>query len=115
MAPKKTKREVSDDSSSDSGPDDRNPPPKKSKPADKAPAKKSAPKKDEEPSWSLDKNRTVKVREFRGRYMVDIREYYEKNGELLPGKKGISLSINQWNKLREHIDDIQSTLTELDA
>lgn len=37
----------------------------------------------------LEKNRFVKVREFKGRLFVDIREFYEKNGELLPGKKGM--------------------------
>ena len=28
------------------------------------------------------------VSEFRGRKMVNIREYYEKDGKILPGKKG---------------------------
>lgn len=36
----------------------------------------------------LDKTRFIKVRDFRGKILVDIREFYEKNGELLPGKKG---------------------------
>lgn len=65
----------------------RNPPPKKSKPTDKGSSKKTS-SNEEEHSWSLDKNRFVKVREFRGKLFVDIREFYEKNGELLPGKKG---------------------------
>jgi len=38
----------------------------------------------------LDKNRFVKVRDFRGKLFIDIREFYEKNGEMLPGKKGIN-------------------------
>ncbi|VVC45189.1 Hypothetical protein CINCED_3A024342 [Cinara cedri] len=84
MAPKNSKRNASDDSSSDSdGPLDRNPPPKKSKPAV---AKKS---NQDEVSFELDKNRFVKVREFKGKLFVDIREFYEKNGELCPGKKGM--------------------------
>ena len=27
------------------------------------------------------------ISEFKGKYMVNIREYYEKDGEVLPGKK----------------------------
>ncbi|KAI5692903.1 hypothetical protein M8J75_003411 [Diaphorina citri] len=38
-------------------------------------------------SWCLEGMRFVKVDEFRGRPLISIREYYEKNGQLLPGKK----------------------------
>jgi len=113
MAPKASKRSASEDSTSDSGPDDRNPPPKKTKSTDKGSSKKTTNSGEEEHSWLLDKNRFVKVRDFRGKLFVDIREFYEKNGELLPGKKGISLSITQWNKLKEHIDDIQKSVEKL--
>lgn len=43
---------------------------------------------DDVESWQLEGMRFVKVRKFRGKVMVDIREFYESNGELLPGKKG---------------------------
>jgi len=36
----------------------------------------------------LGKMRYATVSEFRGRKMVNIREYYEADGELRPGKKG---------------------------
>ena len=32
------------------------------------------------------------MQEFRGKKMVNIREFYEKNGELLPGRKGIAIT-----------------------
>lgn len=39
--------------------------------------------------WDLGNNRQVNVRDFKGKYYVDIREmYYDKEGDLKPGKKG---------------------------
>ena len=39
--------------------------------------------------FQLSRQRFVNVREFRGKVLVDIREYYEPNvGDLKPGKKG---------------------------
>lgn len=31
--------------------------------------------------------RRVGVQEFKGKVMVNVREYYEKDGQMLPGKK----------------------------
>lgn len=36
----------------------------------------------------ISRNRWVSVSEFRGKVMVGIREFYEAEGELRPGKKG---------------------------
>ena len=44
--------------------------------------------KDGDSYWELDRFKRVTVREFKGSIFVDIREFYDKNGELLPGKKG---------------------------
>lgn len=103
-APKKKKADTSD---SDSGPEDRGP---QKKPAPAASGKKSAGKGEGEGSWCLEGMRFVKVDEFKGRVFVNIREFYEKNGELLPGKKGISLSASQWRKLVSLTDDINAHL-----
>ena len=35
--------------------------------------------------WELSKTRRVTISEFKGRRMVSVREYYEKNGKTLPG------------------------------
>jgi len=113
----KSKRLVeSSGSDSDSGPDDRDEPqPKKAK-GDASKNKKPAPKPkpsndDEEPTFQLAKMRYVKVREFKGKVYVDIREYYnDASGDMKPGKKGISLSVEQWNTLKENMDNIDEAL-----
>lgn len=35
----------------------------------------------------ISKNRRVAISEFKGKQLIMIREYYEKNDEMLPGKK----------------------------
>jgi len=35
----------------------------------------------------ISKNRRVAISEFKGKFMVNIREYYEADGKQLPGKK----------------------------
>lgn len=37
--------------------------------------------------WEISKMRRVTISEFKGMRMVNIREYYEKDGKSLPGKK----------------------------
>lgn len=102
----KTKKE--DSSDSDSGPEDRNPPSKKSKGSSNT--ARSTGGDNEEDSWSLGKNRFLKVREFKGKYYVDIREFYDAGGELKPGKKGISLTLEQWHSLKNFMDDVDSCI-----
>ncbi|RAH73595.1 transcriptional coactivator p15/PC4 family protein [Aspergillus aculeatinus CBS 121060] len=57
--------------------------------------------------WDLSKSRRVTVSNFRGKAMVNIREYYEKDGHELPGKKGISLPIEQYARLVTVLPDIE--------
>ncbi|KAI1609194.1 transcriptional Coactivator p15-domain-containing protein [Exophiala viscosa] len=49
--------------------------------------------------WELSKNRRVTISDFKGKALVNIREYYQKDDEWLPGKKGISLTIEQYSVL----------------
>ncbi|XP_073847607.1 RNA polymerase II transcriptional coactivator-like [Musca autumnalis] len=90
-------------SNSDSGPQDRAPPPKKEDAVDD---------KINNYQWSLENQRQVRVNDFLGKKLIDIRIYYEKNGELLPGRVGISLSVTQWKKLLEYRDEINAAVQD---
>ncbi|ESQ40850.1 hypothetical protein EUTSA_v10014921mg [Eutrema salsugineum] len=84
-----------------------------------APAKKvakptdSSDESDDIVVCNISKNRRVSVRNWNGRIWIDIREFYVKDGKTLPGKKGISLSVDQWNTLRNHAGDIDKALSDL--
>ncbi|OJJ67509.1 hypothetical protein ASPBRDRAFT_161888 [Aspergillus brasiliensis CBS 101740] len=60
--------------------------------------------------WEISKARRVTISSFRGKTMVSIREYYEKDGQELPGKKGISLPIDQFSSLVSLLPHIETTL-----
>jgi len=106
MPKTKGKRRDSEDSSSDTSVEDKVPPAKKPK------TSSGSRTNDDEPTWSLEGKKFAKVRAFKGKVYVDIREYYEKNGDLLPGKKGISLSGPQWQKLKQAMGEIDEALKE---
>lgn len=61
---------------------------------------------------ALTKSKRVVVGEYRGKKNLSLREYYEKDGKWLPGKKGISLSQEQWIALKKHVasDDVGKQL-----
>lgn len=92
-------------------------PKKKKKAAPKSEAKKSAKKNDEgggdEPFVDLGNNRRVTVRKFKGRPLIDIREFYEQNGELKPGRKGIALSPDLWDALKKGITEIDELVAKI--
>lgn len=72
----------------------------------------TAPKKDNENNlyWEISKARRVTISEFKGKKMVSIREYYEKDGDWLPGKKGISLTLEQYAGLVGVLPGIENAL-----
>jgi len=105
--------------SEDSGPEDRNPPKKEKKrgkpsevaaekskdePASKRKKETKGAKQESEDDWEngkipLGSKKFISVSEFRGKKLVDIREWYGDDDNLKPGKKGISLSKEQFEKL----------------
>ncbi|KAK4937535.1 hypothetical protein LTR66_005506 [Elasticomyces elasticus] len=61
--------------------------------------------------WELSAVRRATISTFKGAQMVNIREYYEKDGKKLPGKKGISLPVDQFAVIIEALPDIESVLS----
>ncbi|KAL1976443.1 hypothetical protein VTN31DRAFT_2725 [Thermomyces dupontii] len=62
--------------------------------------------------WEISRMRRVTISNFRGRNMVNIREYYEKDGEELPGKKGISLPMDQFSAFLQCLPQIEEFLLQ---
>jgi len=48
----------------------------------------------------LGKKKRATVRSFKGTPLIDIREFYGADGDEKPGKKGISLTLEQWETLK---------------
>ena len=65
---------------------------------------------EKEVAFLLDKKKRVTVHKFKGQLKVDIREYYDDNGVMKPGKKGISLNLDNWNKLKDFLDKIDEAI-----
>ncbi|KAM6039850.1 activated RNA polymerase II transcriptional coactivator p15-like [Theristicus caerulescens] len=69
---------------------------------------------EEEGMFQIGKMRYVRVSCFKGKVLVDIREFYaDKEGGMKPGRKGIALSAEQWNQLKEIIPEIDAAVKKL--
>jgi len=55
---------------------------------------------DGETFFDLTGKKRFTVRKWKGKVLLDVREFYENNGEMRPGKKGISLNLEQFKILR---------------
>ncbi|KAM3849934.1 activated RNA polymerase II transcriptional coactivator p15-like [Diretmus argenteus] len=61
--------------------------------------------------FQISKMKYFSVRDFKGKCLIDIREYWmNQDGEMKPGKKGISLNLEQWNQLKDHISEIDDAI-----
>ncbi|OAR04028.1 hypothetical protein LLEC1_05724 [Akanthomyces lecanii] len=69
--------------------------------------------KDDEgnPFWEASFYRPIS--QYRNVCLVNIREYFEKDGKHLPGKKGISLSLEQYTALIKLVPSINGQLREM--
>jgi len=54
----------------------------------------------------------VSIGEFKGQVMVNIREYYDKDGEEMPGKAGIALTIEQFESLKSIMPDVDAMIAK---
>lgn len=72
----------------------------------------SAPARDEDGNvyWEISRARRVTISEFNKKKMVSVREYYEKDGRWLPGKKGISMTLEQYAAFVAVLPEIESEL-----
>ncbi|KAG0615536.1 hypothetical protein M758_5G049300 [Ceratodon purpureus] len=61
----------------------------------------------------LSAKRKVAVSQWRGKTLVSIREYYEKDGKVMPGAKGISLTPEQFAILVKATDDIERAIASM--
>ncbi|QIW94903.1 hypothetical protein AMS68_000421 [Peltaster fructicola] len=111
--PLSRKRVASEDYESDGGFVEDAPKSKKSKATSEAGTGSFGQLKDEEGGdfWEITRTRRVQVSEFKGKTMISIREFYEKDGKMLPGKKGISLTLEQFNTVVELLPNVEGLLS----
>jgi len=119
---KKSKRSAPRDEDDFVVPDDEEPSvPKSKRKKTETSASPPAPKKEtqvgkkgydkEGTYWELGgRLRRATVSEFKGKTYIGIREYYEKDGQVLPGKKGISMGIDQFNAFISLLPQIEKEL-----
>mmetsp|Transcript_11584 Transcript_11584/g.19747 ORF Transcript_11584/g.19747 Transcript_11584/m.19747 type:complete len:446 (-) Transcript_11584:67-1404(-) len=56
----------------------------------------------------LSSTRRVTVEQFKGGTVISMREFYQKDDKMLPGKKGITLTLPQWQTLYSNLDKLQT-------
>ena len=56
-------------------------------------------KKDTTLSIEIGDRRRAYVTEFKSRMYINVREFYEKDGAMLPGSKGLALEPQNWEVL----------------
>ncbi|KAF7288671.1 Activated RNA polymerase II transcriptional coactivator [Mycena chlorophos] len=66
--------------------------------------------KEEDKFVDLGKNKRVSVSTFKNTVLVDIREFYKdkETDEMKPGRKGISLTLEQYQQLKEMLDEVDA-------
>ncbi|WWC70374.1 uncharacterized protein I206_104324 [Kwoniella pini CBS 10737] len=70
---------------------------------------------DGDPFFKLSENRRVTVRTFKGKVLIDMRETYKdkSTGQVKPGNKGISLTKEQWDLIKNNIINIDEMIIKV--
>jgi len=61
--------------------------------------------------FDLSAKKRLSITSFKGRAYVNMREFYEKDGQMLPTKKGVALDINAWQVLKDNMQLIDKELS----
>ncbi len=63
--------------------------------------------------FDLNSKKKVFIKSYKGQKMVDIREVYDKNGEMMFTAKGVCLTMDAWKTLKGLIPSIERELKKL--
>ncbi|KTW28114.1 hypothetical protein T552_01975 [Pneumocystis carinii B80] len=66
--------------------------------------------------WELEgRTRRLSLSRWKGKILIDIREYYEETatGQMKPGKKGLSLTQKQFEYLTAILPEVEIVLKEM--
>jgi hypothetical protein len=123
MSQKEKKRKLSDDfvvddeGSGSEGEEEYSEKPKKKTEKLKSPEneKKTLKNADGDNYWNLGGMKRVTARKWKNMKLLDLREFYKdkETGDDKPGKKGISLTSEQWKTLKELSNDIDKALEKM--
>lgn len=58
----------------------------------------------------IGKDIRIEASEYKGKFYIGIRRWYEKNGEWLPGNKGISITETEWKQILENLEEIKADI-----
>lgn len=63
--------------------------------------------------FSIGTKKKISVGSFKGQTLVNIREYYldRQTGEEKPGAKGIALTLEQWEQLKEMVPFVDTAIS----
>ncbi|KAI8821712.1 transcriptional Coactivator p15-domain-containing protein [Fimicolochytrium jonesii] len=68
-------------------------------------------------SLQLEGRKKLSISQFKGKTLIDIREYYldKSSGSEKPGKKGIAIPIESWEIIKSKIGEIDQAVKDLEG